>query len=57
MAIMLSKDVTNLAEESSDAIRDLLVMQQVQVIIVTSVLLNFVFLILDIFLCFLFVEP
>ena len=49
---MLPKDVTDLEEESSDAIRDLLVMQQVQVIIVISVLFNFAFLILDIFCVF-----
>ena len=51
-AIMLSKDVSDLAEENSEEIRDLLVIQQVQVSVLTSVIFQsmlLTFLVLSIF--------
>ena len=40
-AIILPKDVADLAKEDSEEIHDLLVMQQVQLSSLTSVLFNF----------------
>ena len=41
--VMLPRDVSELGEESSEAIRDLLVMQQVQVSILTSITSQFTY--------------
>ena len=57
-AVLLQKDVANLSEERSDAIKDLLAMQQVQVSIAVLLFFNLALLVLDVFLlCFCFAEP